>query len=102
MLAKNNWYRKRKASHEEVTGDVEDIQASPTMKRKVETRNIQPGVKTNIAKKSGEVKKAGKANKAGTGKAGNAEKSIHQIKTVGVMFVEQTAGGELAKRLQQA
>ena len=101
-LAKTNWFKKRKVSEME----EDDLQASPSKKSK-QTRVEGQDTEPEHHQLHGGMKKTGKQSKnmiKKTGPAGGVQKAknIGDLETVAVIFVDQTKGGALQKRMQEA
>ena len=119
ILGKGNWFKGKTRDHEdEDQNDVHSL-SSPKKRQKVSSDHSSGRVvcgqhrpvgvdsksdrkKNNVQKRGQEDEKRGRVRKHEKQKQ-LPEKPIHQEPpTITVMFVDQTVGGELAKRLQAA
>ena len=101
VLAKTDWYKKKR-KHETDGDVVEDVGSTEKRQRKEENRLDLDVDKSKVRKEEG-VRNDLKGDLRHGDKQKNTKKKIKKPEPpkIGAMFVEQTAGGMLAKMLQE-
>ena len=114
MLAKTNWFKKRKAEDEDVdpqasppkrgrnVSDQEEDDTPSGMGSRQDTTSL--GVPVPVTEETKKNKVKARKNVKMTGPAGGVKKAknIRDLETIAVMFVDQTKGGALQKLMQEA